>query len=89
MRELTQRHHAKDYLFYSFWAHHTQARQAAGSYRNCTLLARIIFDLLSTRESYSKAVLHHCEEETLRWAKLRLRMQAAQLGFQIVLAVNR
>jgi hypothetical protein len=46
--------------------------------------ARIVYHLLSTKESYNESVFHRCEEETLRRAEFRLRKQAAQLGFQVI-----
>jgi hypothetical protein len=51
-------------------------------------LARIVFHLLKTKEAYNESVFRKCEEETLRRAELRLRKQAAMLGFQIVPAAN-
>ena len=51
-------------------------------------LARIIYHLLSTKEEYNEGVFHKCEEEALRRAELRLRKQAAQLGFQVMPAAN-
>jgi transposase len=81
-------HHAKDYLgeFFRRIARKLGKPQAITA--TAHKLARIISHLLSTRQPYNEAVFHNCEEETTRRAELRLRKQAAQLGFQIVPAVN-
>jgi len=47
-------------------------------------LARIVYHLLSTGESYSESVFHKCEEVALKRAGMRLRKQAAHLGFRII-----
>ena len=47
-------------------------------------LARIVYHLLSTREAYDESVFHKCEEEALKRAEMRLRRQAAHLGFRII-----
>ena len=51
-------------------------------------LARIVFHLLNTKESYNETVFHRFDQEALRRAELRLRKYAAQLGFQLIPAVN-
>jgi transposase len=51
-------------------------------------LARIVYHLLSTKESYNESVFKRCDEETLRRAEFRLRKQAAQLGFRVTPAEN-
>jgi transposase len=51
-------------------------------------LARIVFHLLSTEDPYNGAVFHEPEEDTIRRAEMRLRKQAAHLGFHIVPAKN-
>jgi transposase len=47
-------------------------------------LARIVFHLLKTKEAYNKSVFRQCEEETFHRSELRLRKQAATLGYQLV-----
>ena len=47
-------------------------------------LSRIVYHLLSTREQYDESVFHRCEEEALKRAEMRLRRQAAHLGFRII-----
>ena len=81
-------YHAKDYLGEFFRRITRKLGKPQAVTATAHKLARIIFHLLSTREPYSEAVFHHCEEETLKRAELRLRKQAAQLGFQIVPSVN-
>ena len=81
-------HHAKDYLGEFFRRITRKLGKPQAITATAHKLARIIFHLLSTRESYNEAVFHQCEEATLKRAELRLRKQAAQLGFQIVPAEN-
>ena len=81
-------HHAKDYLGEFFRRITRKLGRPQAITATAHKLARIIFHLLSTREPYHEAVFHKCEEETLKRAELRLRKQAAQLGFQIVPSVN-
>ena len=81
-------YHAKDYLGEFFRRITRKLGKPQAVTATAHKLARIIFHLLSMREPYSEAVFHHCEKETLKRAELRLRKQAAQLGFQIVPSVN-
>ena len=81
-------HHAKDYLGEFFRRITRKLGKPQAITATAHKLARIIFHLLSTREPYNEGVFHKCEEETLKRAELRLRKYAAQLGFQIVPAVN-
>jgi transposase len=46
-------------------------------------LARIIYHLLCSREPYDESVFAQQEQSNLRQAELRLRKQAAKLGFQL------
>jgi hypothetical protein len=46
-------------------------------------LARIVFHLVSTGETYDESVFHKFEEEALKRAEMWLRRQAAHLGFRI------
>jgi transposase len=45
--------------------------------------ARIVFHLRHTGEPYNEPVFHRCEDEALKRAEMRLRKQAAHLGFRI------
>jgi transposase len=81
-------HHAKDYLGEFFRRITRKLGKPQAITATAHKLARIIFHLLSTRQPYNEGVFHKCEEETLKRAELRLRKHAAQLGFQIVPAVN-
>lgn len=47
-------------------------------------LARIVYHLLSTPEPYDESVFHRCEEEAIKRAEIRLRRQAAHIGFRII-----
>ena len=81
-------HHAKDYLgeFFRRITHKLGRSQAITA--TAHKLARILFHLLSTKEAYTESVFHKSEEETIRRAQYRLRKQAAQLGFQVILLEN-
>ena len=46
-------------------------------------LARIVYHLLSTKEAYSEEVLVRCDRLTSQRAEIRLRKQAANLGYQL------
>jgi transposase len=81
-------HHAKDYLGEFFRRITRKLGKPQAITATAHKLARIIYHLLSTREPYNEGMFHKCEEETLKRAELRLRKHAAQLGFQIVPAVN-
>jgi hypothetical protein len=81
-------HHAKDYLGEFFRRITRRLGKPQAVTATAHKLARIIYHLLSTREAYNEGVFHKCEEETLRRAELRLRKQAAQLGFQVMPVAN-
>ena len=44
-----------------------------------------MYHLLSAKEAYNETVFHRCNEEALKRAQFRLRKQAAQPGFQVIL----
>lgn len=77
-------HHAKDYLGEFFRRITRRLGKPQAITATAHKMARIVFHLLSTKESYNENVFHRCEEETLRRAELRLRRHAAQLGFQVI-----
>jgi transposase len=81
-------HHAKDYLGEFFRRITRKLGKPQAVTATAHKLARIIYHLLSTKEPYNEGVFHKCEEETLRRAELRLRKQAAQLGFQVMPVAN-
>ena len=47
-------------------------------------IARILYHVLLTKEPYGDTVFHRCDEQAHRRAEMRLRKQAAQLGFQVL-----
>ena len=47
-------------------------------------IARILYHVLLTKQPYAETVFHRCDEEAHRRAEMRLRKQAAQLGFQLL-----
>jgi hypothetical protein len=46
-------------------------------------LARIAYHMLATREPYSEEVLIRCDRLANKRAAIRLRKQAANLGYQL------
>jgi hypothetical protein len=81
-------HHAKDYLGEFFRRITRKLGRPQAITATAHKLARIVYHLLSTKETYNESVLHRSEEETLRRAEYPLRRQAAQLGFQILPVEN-
>jgi len=47
-------------------------------------IARILYHVLSTKEPYSETIFHRCDEQAQQRAEMRLRKQAARLGFQLL-----
>jgi len=47
-------------------------------------IARILYHVLSTKEPCAETVFHRCDEQAQRRAEMRLRKQAARLGFQLL-----
>jgi len=47
-------------------------------------LARILFHVLRNKEPYTESIFHRCDEQAQQRAEIRLRKQAAQLGFQLL-----
>jgi hypothetical protein len=73
-------HHVKDYMGELFRRICKPQAITATAHK----LSRIVFHLLSTGKSYNEPVFHKCEEEALKRAEMRLRKQAAHLGFRII-----
>jgi transposase len=47
-------------------------------------IARILYHVLLNKEPYTESIFHLCDEQARFRAEIRLRKQAAQLGFQVV-----
>jgi transposase len=47
-------------------------------------IARVLYHVLLTREPYAETVFHQYDEQARQRAEVRLRNQAAHLGFQII-----
>ena len=47
-------------------------------------IARILYHVLSTKEPFTETVFHRCDEQAQQRAEIRLRKQAARLGFQLL-----
>jgi hypothetical protein len=76
-------YHAKNYLgqFYRKMKWRLGAAEAITA--TAHKLARIVYHLLSTKEPYSESVLARCDQQANIRAEVRLRKQAASLGFQL------
>jgi len=81
-------HHADNYLGEFFRRITRKLGKPQAITATAHKLARIVFHLLSTKEAYNESVFVRCEEEARKHAELRLKRQAAQLGFQVIRAAN-
>src|SRR6201996_6558898 len=81
-------HHAKDYLGEFFRRITRKLGKPQAITATAHKLARIVYHLLDTKEPYNESVFHRSEDETMRRAEMRLRKQAAYLGFHVVPAAN-
>jgi hypothetical protein len=77
-------HHAKDYMGEFFRRICRKLGKSQAITATAHKHARIVYHALSTREAYDESVFHQCEEEALKRAEMRLRRQAAHLGFRII-----
>jgi hypothetical protein len=77
-------HHAKDYMGEFFRRICRKLGKPQAITDTAHKLSRIVYHLLSTREPYDESLFHKCEEEALKRAEMRLRRQAAHLGFRII-----
>jgi transposase len=80
-------HHAKNYLGEFFRRIARRLGKAQAVTATAHKLARIIFHVLTTKEPYREEAFKSSEQEALRRTEMRLRKQAAQLGFTITPAV--
>jgi len=74
-------HHGKGYVGEFFRRYTRKLGKPQAITATAHKLARIVYHLLSTRESYNESVFKRCDEETRRRDEFRLRKQDAQLGF--------
>lgn len=81
-------HHADNYLGEFFRRVSRKLGKPQAITATAHKLARIVFHLLSTKQAYNESVFIRCEEEAKKRAELRLKKQAAQLGFQVIPAPN-
>jgi len=77
-------HHANNYLGDFFRRICRRLGKPQAITATAHKLARIVFHLLNTREPYNETVFNRCDQEALKRAEIRLRKQAAQLGFQLI-----
>ena len=81
-------HHAKDYLGEFFRRITRKLGKPQAITATAHKLARIIFHVITTKEPYKEDVFHRWDTEARKRAELRLRRQAAQLGFTLLPAAN-
>jgi transposase len=76
-------YHAKNYLgdFYRKMKWRLGAPEAVTA--TAHKLARIVYHLLSTKQPYDENVLLHCDRQENTRAEMRLRRQAANLGYTL------
>ena len=76
-------YHAKNYLgeYYRTMKWRLGAPQAVTA--TAHKLARIAYHLLTTKQPYDETVFAKCDQQTALRAEVRLRAQAAKLGFQL------
>jgi transposase len=76
-------YHAKNYLgeFYRKMKWRLGAPEAVTA--TAHKLARIVYHLLSTKQPYSESVLVNCDQQANVRAEMRLRKQAANLGYTL------
>lgn len=76
-------YHAKNYLgeFYRKMKWRLGAPEAVTA--TAHKLARIVYHLLSTKQPYSESVLVKCDQQANVRAEMRLRKQAANLGYTL------
>ena len=63
---------------------HTASLTAQAITATAHKIARILYHVLLTKQPYAETVFHRCDEQAQQRAEMRLRKQAAQLGFQLL-----
>jgi transposase len=74
---------AKGYFGVFFRRMRTKLGTAQAITATAHKMARILYHVL-TKEPYAESVFHHCDEQARQRAEMRLRKQAARLGFQLL-----
>jgi transposase len=75
---------AKGYLGEFFRRMRSKLGTAQAITATANKIARVLYHVLLTKKPYRETVFHKCDEHVRRRAEMRLRKQAAILGFQIV-----
>ena len=75
---------AKDYFGEFFRRMRAKLGTAQAITATAHKMARVIYHVLRTKEPYAETVFHVCDEQARQRAEIRLKKQAARLGFQIV-----
>ena len=76
-------HHANNFLGEFFRRMKRKLGSAEAITATTHKLARIVYHLLKTGEAYNETVFRKYDDETRKRMEMRLRRQAAQMGFSI------
>jgi transposase len=76
--------HAKGYFGEFFRRMRAKLGTAQAITATAHKIARILYHVLLAKEPYAETVFHRCDEQAQRRAEIRLRKQAAHLGFQLL-----
>jgi hypothetical protein len=79
---------AKDYFGQFFRRMRAKLGTAQAITATAHKIARILYHVMRTKEPYAETIFHKCDEQARQRAELRLRKQAAQLGFQVIPNAN-
>jgi transposase len=75
---------AKDYFGEFFRRMRAKLGTAQAITATAHKIARILYHVLLTKEPYAETVFHLYDEQARQRAEMRLRKQAARLGFQLL-----
>ena len=75
---------AKDYFGVFFRRMRAKLGTAQAITATAHKIARVLYHVMRTKEPYAETVFHACDEQARERAELRLKKQAARLGFQVI-----
>jgi hypothetical protein len=75
---------AKDYFGEFFRRMRAKLGAAQAITATAHKIARVLYHVMRTKEPYTETIFHACDEQARERAEIRLRKQAARLGFQIL-----
>lgn len=79
---------AKDYFGEFFRRMRAKLGTAQAITATAHKIARVLYHVMRTKEPYAETIFHACDEQARERAELRLRKQAARLGFQVIPTVT-